>query len=234
MASPKKSGGAKPAPVRSAPEPMSAVAETPPVVGSIAFEEPVAAEAAAPFAETFPVETQVAPEPVVVEPVVQPALVETVVAEMEVPVVVSLPEVNKALDAPISALTEAQDKARALAEAGIAETRAKLSQFKTAADEAASAFETSYATVKNGAIEFNTKAIEAFKATAEANFDFVKSVIGAKTPSEYVTLHSEFARKQMEALQTHTKALGELAQKIATQSVEPIKAQVAKTFNLPR
>jgi phasin len=113
------------------------------------------------------------------------------------------------------------------------ETRAKLSQLKSAAGEAASAIESSYATVKNGAIEFNTKAVEAFKATAEANFEFVKSVIGAKTPSEYVTLHSEFARKQFEALQTQTKSFGELAQKIATDSVEPIKAQVAKTFNLP-
>ena len=47
-----------------------------------------------------------------------------------------------------------------------------------------------------------------------------------------MALHSEFARKQIETMSGQTKAFGELAQKVATESVEPIKAQVAKTFNI--
>jgi phasin len=261
MASSRKFGGAKSAPAQAVPAPvvsapvvsMTAAADAP------VFDEPAVSETAVtadePMAEVEAVaaESHAAPEPVaeIVEPVEEivepaapavseePAPVEATVSETEtllvasVPSVTNMPEMNKFFEAPMASLSEAQTKARSIAEAGLSETRAKLSQYKSAADEAASAIETSYATVKNGAVEFNTKAIEAFKATAYANFDFVKSVMGVKSPSEYVTLHSEFARKQIETMQSHAKAFGELAQKIATDSVEPIKTQVAKTFNLP-
>ena len=192
-------------------------------------------------AEHAPVEAP-APEPLAAlapEPIAEPALAVVAPPKSETPVVLKFPDVtkmvdiNKIVEAPLASLSEAQGKARSLAEAGLTESRAKFTQFKSVADEATSALETSFASAKSGAIEFNTKALEAMKATAEANFDFVKSVFAVKSPSEYVTLHTEYARKQIESLQTNAKAFGELAQKIATHSVEPIKAQVAKSFNLP-
>jgi phasin len=114
---------------------------------------------------------------------------------------------------------------------GLAETHTKYEQMKSAAGEAAQALETSYATVKNGAVQFNVKALEAMTDTANANFAFFKSVFAVKSPSDYVTLQTEFARKQIEMLTAQTKAFGELAQKVAVDTVEPIKAQVAKTFS---
>jgi len=205
-------------------------AEPAPLVAAEPFEE--APDALAPVDEAF------ASEPDESGPVAEPAPVEAAVTEIQPPVINSpevtkMSDVNNFVEAPLASFTEAQGKARSLAATSLTETRAKFSQFKSAASEAASAFETSYATVKNGAIEINTNALEALKATADANFDFVKSVFAVKSPSEYVTLHTEFARKQIETLQTNAKAFGELAQKIATQSAEPIKAQVAKTFSLP-
>jgi phasin len=223
-------------------EPAPIIVET----EAVAEAAPVEAPAPAPeepllIAAPPAPELLAAPTP---EPLAEPA--PTIAAEAPsdepksaISVVVNFPDVmkmvdiNKIVEAPLASLTEAQGKARSLAEAGLTETRAKFTQFKGVADEATSALETSFASAKSGAIEFNTKALEALKATAEANFDFVKSVFAVKSPSEYVTLHTEFARKQIESLQTNAKAFGELAQKIATHSVEPIKAQVAKSFNLP-
>ena len=53
-----------------------------------------------------------------------------------------------------------------------------------------------------------------------------------KTVADYVTLHSEFTRKQFETLTGTTKEISALAQKVATDSVEPIKAQVVKTLKI--
>lgn len=145
--------------------------------------------------------------------------------------VTQMMDFSKIAEAPLASFTEAQNKARSAAEAGLNESRAKYSQFKAAADEAVGAFETSCASVKNGALEFNTKTLEAMKEAADASFDFAKSMFSVKSPSELVALQSEFARKHFEAMQQRSKAFGELAQKVATDSVEPIKAQVAKTFN---
>jgi phasin len=141
-------------------------------------------------------------------------------------------DVAKMLQAPAASITDMQDKVRTMIEKGLAETRANYSKAKTVADEASSALETSFATAKTGVVEINVKALEALRASAEANFDFVKSILGAKTVADYVTLQGEFARKQIEMLTGQGKELGALARKVATNSVEPIKAQVAKTFKI--
>jgi phasin len=146
----------------------------------------------------------------------------------------AMPEVAKMIEAPMETIAEAQGKVRTMVESGIVETRSKYTQMKSAADEAATAFEASYATIKSGALQLNTKALEALQAGAEAHFAFVKSAFSVKSPSDLVTLQTEFARKQIEMMTAHAKAMGELAQKVATDTVEPIKAQVAKTFRLPR
>ena len=213
-------------------------AEPAPVKPEPAFAQPVALEPA--FAELAHAETvvEIQPQAEAVETAAEPVTAATAVDNTQTKPVVQTAEVNEMnevsniIEAPVASFTEAQGKARSIAETTLTETRAKFSQFRSAADEAVGAIESSYATVKNGAVELNTKALDALKAAAEANFEFVKSVFAVKSPSEYVTLHSEFARKQLEALQSNSKALGEIAQKIATESVEPIKAQVAKTLRL--
>ncbi len=129
-------------------------------------------------------------------------------------------------------LSEAQVKVREMVETGLSDTHSKFEKMRSAADHAAQALEASYATVKHGAVQFHVKALEALSESANANFDFFKSVFAVKSPSEYVTLQTEFARKQIELTTAQSKAFGELAQKVAVETVAPIKAQVAKTFNV--
>jgi len=142
------------------------------------------------------------------------------------------PEVSKLIETPVKSMTDMQEKVRAMIEKTLAETRLNYAKVKSAADETNSALETSFAAAKSGAAEINVKVLESLRASADANFDFVKSVLSVKTVADYVALHSEFARKQIESLTAGTKELTELASKIATDTVEPIKAQVSKSFKI--
>jgi phasin len=202
-----------------APVPFEASAQvenSDPIGDAVAFAEASAAAAPAPV----PVETS-AP--------VSAAVVESAAAATArvVP-----PEVAKLFEAPVKSMTEMQEKMRAMIEKGIAETRGAYTKARSAADETNSALEASFVTAKTGVVEINAKVLEALRAGADANFDFVKSILGVKSIADYVTLHSEFARKQIETLTGQTKEIAALAQKVATETAEPIKTQVAKTFKI--
>jgi hypothetical protein len=54
--------------------------------------------------------------------------------------------------------------------------------------------------------------------------------LGVKSPSEAIELWTSHARKQFEAFTVQTKELAELSQKVATETVEPIKANASKLF----
>lgn len=142
------------------------------------------------------------------------------------------PKFEKAAEAISAPVTEMQTNVRKAVEKGVADTRAAYAKAKAAAEEATGAFEASYSTAAKGCVEFNAKALEALRANAEANFDFIKSVIGAKSVSEFVALQGEHARKQAEAISAQAKEIAALAQKVATESAEPIKSQVVRTLKL--
>jgi hypothetical protein len=65
---------------------------------------------------------------------------------------------------------------------------------------------------------------------ANAACDFASELMGAKSFSDFVELSTAHARKQFETFTAHTKELAELAQKVATETVEPIKANASKLF----
>jgi phasin len=127
---------------------------------------------------------------------------------------------------------EIQQSFRSALEKSVVESRAAFAKAKTHADEAASAFEVSFAAAKDGALAINAKALEALRANADANFDFLKSVFAAKSLSDVIALQSEFARKQVETMTSQTKDIGALTQKAMADAVEPIKEQVAKSFKI--
>jgi phasin len=139
-------------------------------------------------------------------------------------------DASKAFEAPAALVADAQENVRATLEKRLTETRATYSRAKSAADEASSAFETSFTNAKSGIVEMNVKALEALRASAYANFDFLKSIVNVKSAADFVTLQTEFTRKQVEILTGQTKEFGALAQKVANDTVEPLKAQAAKTF----
>ena len=140
-----------------------------------------------------------------------------------------LPTESQLVAAPAA---EIQQSFRGALEKGVVESRAAFAKAKTAADETASALEVSFAAAKDGALAIHAKAFEALRVNADANFDFLRAVFGAKTLSDVITLQTEFARKQVETMTSQTKDFGALTQKAMADAVEPIKEQVAKSFKI--
>jgi len=153
-------------------------------------------------------------------------------APVEADLAVASPSVEEALEAVTEPPTEIQESVRAAVEKGVTESRAAFASAKASGDDAANAFELSFAAAKDGVIAINTKALESLRANTEANLDFIKASFAVKTLSDLVALQSEFARKQADAVSVQVKDLGALAQKAMIEMIEPMKEQVAKSFKL--
>ena len=119
---------------------------------------------------------------------------------------------------------------REFAERGVAQCKDTYEKMKAAAEEATDVLETSYSTASKGASDYGLKVIEAARINTNAAFDYAGELITAKTLSEVVELSSAHARKQFETLTHQSKELGALAQKVATEAAEPIKAGLNKAF----
>lgn len=124
------------------------------------------------------------------------------------------------------------EQVRAFAEKGVAQARDGYQKLKEAAESNNSALEASYTTATKGAGDFTAKVIEIAKTNTESAFDFAQSLIGAKSLPEAFELLNTHARKQYEVLTAQSKDLAALTQKVATDTVEPIKASAAKTFKI--
>jgi phasin len=119
---------------------------------------------------------------------------------------------------------------REFAERGVAQAKDTYEKMKAAAEEATDVLETTYSTAAKGASDYGLKVIETTRVNTNAAFDFASELITAKTLSEVIELSSAHARKQFEALTAQSKELGALAQKVATDTAEPIKSGMNKAF----
>jgi phasin family protein len=68
------------------------------------------------------------------------------------------------------------------------------------------------------------------KANTTTNLDFAQELLGVKSPTEAIELWTSHARKQYETFTAQAKELAELGQKVATETVEPIKANASKLY----
>jgi phasin len=120
---------------------------------------------------------------------------------------------------------------REFAERGVAQAKDTYEKMKAAAEEATDVLETTYSTATKGASDYGLKVIEVARTNTNAAFDFAGEVMAAKTLSEVVELTSAHARKQFETLSAQSKELSALAQKVATETAEPIKSGMNKAFS---
>jgi len=125
---------------------------------------------------------------------------------------------------------EVPEQMRAFAEKGVSQARDSYAKFKDAAENHNSAVEAFFVNAGKGASEYSAKVMEFVKANTTTNLDFAQQLFGIKSPAEAFELWTGFARKQVETYTAQTKELGELGQKVATETVEPIKANASKLF----
>jgi len=119
---------------------------------------------------------------------------------------------------------------REMAEKSVSQAKENYEKMKVAAEQATDVIEDTYATASKGASDYGLKFIEAARENANASFDFATKLMTVKSFSEMVELATAHARKQFESVTAQTKDLTALAQKVATETAEPVKESVTKVF----
>jgi phasin len=119
---------------------------------------------------------------------------------------------------------------REMAEKSVTQAKQNYERMKSAAEEATDLLEQTYSTATKGASDYGLKLIELSRVNTNAAFDFYTELMTLKSFSEVVELSTTHARKQFETATAQGKELSALAQKVATESAEPIKESVAKVF----
>ena len=120
---------------------------------------------------------------------------------------------------------------REIAEKGVAQAKEGYEKMKNAAEDATEMLEATYAKASKGYSAYGLKVIETARANSNATFDLFGEVLSAKSAAEVVELYTAFARSQFETVSAQAKELADHAQKVATETVEPIKEGFTSAFN---
>jgi phasin len=126
---------------------------------------------------------------------------------------------------------EVPEQMRAFAEKGVSQARDSYAKFKDVAESHNGTIEAVFTTASKGASEYSAKLMEMMKTNTTSALDFAQELLGAKSPSDAVEVWTSHARKQFEALTAQSKELAELSQKVASETVEPLKANASKLFH---
>jgi phasin len=119
---------------------------------------------------------------------------------------------------------------RDLAEKSTLQAKENYDKLKNATEELSGGFKGAYETATKGTRDYGVRLIEAGRTNLNAAFDYATELLSAKSPSEAIELSTAQLRKQFETLSEQSKELATLAQKIATETAEPIREGVNKAF----
>ena len=125
---------------------------------------------------------------------------------------------------------EVPEQVRAFAEKGVSQARDNYAKFKDAAETHNGTMEAVFTTASQGASEYNVKLMEFLKANTTSTLDFAQELFGVRTPAEAMELWTSHSRKSFETFSAQAKELAELGQKVATETVEPIKTSASKYY----
>jgi phasin len=120
---------------------------------------------------------------------------------------------------------------RELAEKSIAQCKDNYDKVKGAAEEATDMLEETYATATKGCSGYGLKLIETARTNSNAAFDLLGEILGAKSYAEVVELSTAYMREQFDTVSAQAKELAEQAQKVATETAEPIKESFNSAFS---
>jgi phasin len=130
--------------------------------------------------------------------------------------------------------TTVPESVRALAEKTVTQTREAYEKGKDALEEAVDSLERSFDAAGQGAAAFNRKLIDIAQRNLNSGFDLAKKLAGAKNLSEIVELQSAFIRQQFDVFASQANEIRALTTKIAADTSEPIKAQMARSMETLR
>ena len=120
---------------------------------------------------------------------------------------------------------------REVAEKGVAQAKEQYEKMKSAAEDATEMLEETYTTASKGCSDYGLKLVETAKANSNAAFDLFGELLTAKSYAEVVELYTAYVRAQFDTVSAQAKELADHAQKVATETVEPIKESFTSAFS---
>lgn len=117
---------------------------------------------------------------------------------------------------------------RGIAEQSAMRVRENCEKMKAASGEMADVLRETYSTNTKGAADYGLKVIELSSVNTTSAFDFLTDLMGTKSLSEIMKLSAAQSRKNFDVASAQNKELWDLAQKVATEAVEPIKMSFTK------
>jgi phasin len=115
---------------------------------------------------------------------------------------------------------------REMAEKGLTQAKGNYEKMKTAAEQATDVLEETYTTASAGCSGYGVKLIETARTNSNAAFTLYGELLTAKSYSEVVEKTTAYMRTQFETMTAQAKELTEHAQKVATDTAEPIKESI--------
>jgi phasin len=125
---------------------------------------------------------------------------------------------------------EVPEQMRAFAEKGVTQARENYAKFKDAAESQNGTIEAVFTSASKGISEYTAKLMEFAKTNTSTHLDFAQQLLGLKSPSEAMELWTNHTRRQFETFQAQAKELAEIGQRVANETVEPIKASASKFY----
>jgi len=119
---------------------------------------------------------------------------------------------------------------RGIAEQNVVRARDNFEKVRAASGEIADILRESYSTNAKGAADYGVKVIEISGCNANSAFDFLTNLLDTRSLSEIIGLSATQSRKNFEAASAQNRELWQLAQKVATETAEPIKKSFARVL----
>ena len=127
--------------------------------------------------------------------------------------------------------SDAPQQLRDIAETGAKQSKETFEKIGAATTEAAEVMTNCCSTALKGMQEYNSKVAEFTQTNAKSAVEFIQSLAAVKSPSEFVQISTEHAKRQLATMGEQAKELAELTQQVTLTSAEPLKAGLAKAFN---
>ncbi len=119
---------------------------------------------------------------------------------------------------------------RGFAEQGADRAKENCQKIKATSGEIAEVLREAYSANAKGATDYGAKVIEISRENTNSALQFMADLMDTRSLSEALSLSATQSRKNLEFASAQNSELWKLAQKVATESAEPIKKSFAKAL----
>jgi phasin len=134
------------------------------------------------------------------------------------------------IEFPTFDASKATDQFRAFAEKGVEQSKEAYAKFKANAEDAQKTMESAMDTMKKAGSEMSLKGIAAMRASTEADFNYLESLVNAKSLSEIIELQTGYMRKRMEMMVDQAKDMQAASTKMVDEVSKPAKDAFEKAM----